>query len=278
MTDRYFTGNKDAEKLIDLAKLYFNRGAHVLEPFAGSLNLIWADRSLHFRWTTNDIVKNRFLDLNLDYRDIPVKKYDLVITNPPFNGGIKNLIDILNHLGKYTNDIFCVVFAAHLRKRDLQKIFDNKWLMLENVPSTNSFWSEAENRNKCIRCRIVHFQKSSLMIRHLSTNPKIVEVKNNEEAEFHVSEMATCVGHFVHRLYPFKKLSFNIEDEGLREFTQKNQKKIGDLMHRYAKEYSANMYKIYFYEINHFVTSFYFASRFENLKEAIPLLKIVTMN
>ncbi len=273
--DRYFTGNKDSIILLTLAKQYFNRGSHALEPFAGTNSIVYADKSNHFRWTTNDIVFNKFLDMNLDYLDIPVKKYDLVITNPPFKGGNDNLIKILNHFGKYTENIFCIVMASHLRKRDLQKIFDNKWLVLEDLSSTNTFWCESERKNKSIRCRIIHFQKTSIPIRHLCSNPVIVQIKNDvNNADFHVSYMATDVGRFVADAYPYKKISFSIKDAGLKEFTKKNHFKLGQMMHQYAKTYSATMYKIDFYEINHFITSFYFASNFQKFAKNIPFLKL----
>lgn len=272
--DRYFTGNKDAERLIQLAKSYFHRGATALEPFAGHMSIVWADRGMHFKWTTNDIVSNKFLDSALDYHDIPVKNYDVVITNPPFSGGIDNLIEILNHFSQYTNDIFMVVHAFYLKKRTLQKIYDNKWIVLEDIPSTNHFYSEEHKKNRIVRCRLVHFHRCHLMVRHLCHNPKIIKT-DEFDADFHIAYIATDVGQFVPRDYAYKKHSIKILDPEIKEYVQKHQHRLGNMMCKYAKAYSANMFRIDLDEINHFISSCFLADNFLRLQEGVPFLKVV---
>lgn len=275
---RYFTKPCDAQQLIDVAKKYLPPGSTVLEPFAGKLALVKADRFNYFQWTTNDIWPTDGLDYCCDYRFLikdPVHRYDAVITNPPYYSGIRDVVEIIKDLGKLTHSLFIIVPCTLLRVKNLQRLLDSDgWSLFENLPTSNSFYSETDQRNKNIRSRIIYLERNFVKnIVHLLC-PQIYAI-GVRDAAFCFSSVATHAGKAVDNDFPYSKFGIGISNDKLYDFAQENIDAISKVGYNYARNYSANWYIIKPAEMCHLIFSLYCARNRVDLVKRLPFIKII---
>lgn len=159
--DRFFTSPRDRSLILDLAKKYFPENSTCFEPFAGHLGIVRSDYLGYFKWKTNDIEPYPGLDTVLDYKDLPIpeKKFDLVITNPPFREGVYFVRDlIVMTLSSFSNDLFMVVPRSITKVTHQEYLAKYGWKIMENLPSSNKF-SLPDGNVKRVGCRLVYFKK-----------------------------------------------------------------------------------------------------------------------
>jgi hypothetical protein len=145
---RYYTLPGNAKDLLDTVRRYIPPGSAILEPFAGQFALVRQGPEYH--WTTNDIVPYPGLDYVGSYDNIPVKKYDAIVTNPPFC--VENLFEILAFLKQYSDHIFIILPCCMGRLANLESLAKMDFSISEIGPCHKEFWSEDEGKIKCVRC------------------------------------------------------------------------------------------------------------------------------
>jgi len=252
--DFYCTSHEDILCLERLAKKYLKDGSCVLEPFAGFQNI--AKAMPQYKWTTNDIQNLEGLDFVGDYRSIPKKKFDAIITNPPFKNCNTQLLYLLSMLMEYSDLLILVLPATMMKVTNLQEIANWGYVVKENESSCNWFYRPNNKDKKKVRCRLMVLKKTPIedIPPVILSCPDITFTDELEYTDVIIKKRSFC-GLFItkkddHEMDPkyFAYIAFLRN----KDFYMKHITEICENIYYYTRKYSLHISHIKNNEISHF--------------------------
>lgn len=125
LNDYYASNPFDVEQIIDI--LHIDKMSSILEPCAGEGHIAKTLNKLgYINVKTNDLIKRGYeLDFNIDYLNfkLPIKRFDYIITNPPF----KYAKDFIERSLEYADKVI-ILAKLDLLESNKRKDLNNKYL------------------------------------------------------------------------------------------------------------------------------------------------------